>query len=73
MMRKNIFSVILAIVISALPCFSQKRFASSYPLITNDPYFSIWSSSDFLAGFTTLHWTGAPQSFIGLLKVDGEI
>jgi hypothetical protein len=46
--------------------------APSYPLITHDPYFSIWSSTDQLAASVTRHWTGEDHSIQGLVKVDGK-
>ncbi|SDM17590.1 glutaminase family protein [Siphonobacter aquaeclarae] len=45
--------------------------APSYPLVTHDPYFSIWSASNELNQSTTRHWTGAEQSLLGVLSVDG--
>ena len=47
--------------------------APAYPLITHDPYFSIWSSTDTLFSSTTRHWTGTEHSLIGMLKVDGQV
>ncbi|GAA4322296.1 DUF4965 domain-containing protein [Mucilaginibacter gynuensis] len=52
---------------------AQVRQAPAYPLITHDPYFSIWSTSDTLNAATTSHWTGANQSLNGILSVDGKL
>lgn len=66
--------------LSLLACFftllqskAQDRKAPSYPLITHNPNFSIWSNTDELNASTTTHWTGANHSLLGLINVDGNI
>lgn len=51
----------------------QSNRLPAYPLITHDPYFSIWSTTDNLAASPTKHWTGAEHSLIGMIEVDGII
>lgn len=45
--------------------------APANPLITVDPYFSVWSNTDRLTDSNTVHWTGKPNTIVGILNVDG--
>ena len=42
------------------------------PLITVDPYFSVWSSVDNLYEKDTEHWTGSPNTIKGYVVIDGR-
>ena len=46
--------------------------APAYPLITHDPYLSIWSMGDELNGSPTKHWTEKDQSLTGVLQLDDK-
>ena len=45
--------------------------APSYPLISVDPYTSVWSFADELNADVTRHWTGKEQALLGVVDVDG--
>lgn len=50
----------------------MKMRAPCVPLITIDPYFSVWSQDTALNVSETVHWTGKRNYILGTVTVDGE-
>ena len=42
------------------------------PLVTYNPFLSIWSESDHLNDATTKHWTQHDHSLVSLIRIDGK-
>ena len=42
------------------------------PLLTSDPFFSVWSMSDTLNGAPTRHWTQREMPLTSLIRIDGK-
>ena len=68
---KSLLSTAVFSCLSVAVSFAQQRVPAT-PLITHDPYFSIWSTTDKLTESDTTHWTGKPQPLTGIARIDGK-
>ena len=67
----RLFACTLACATAALAQQPQHR-PPAVPLITHNPYFSVWSDHDKLTDGSTTHWTGSRQEFDSIVRVDGK-
>jgi hypothetical protein len=70
---KSILGVVLSIAIVFQAARAQQHRPPAVPLVTNDPYFSIWSMADHLTDQQTKHWSEAAQPLVGLIRIDGHL
>ena len=72
-MRHNFFATyIFVVTLFGAVAVAQTR-PPAVPLVTHDPYLSIWSMTDDLSASPTRHWTGKPQRLTGLIRIDGNV
>ena len=69
---RTVALALTATALTAVTAQAQTLRPPAYPLVTHDPYFSIWSTTDKLTDSPTRHWTGKPQSMEGVVRVDGK-
>lgn len=72
--NRKAISTLFAALIASAPCalFAQTTFRPpAVPLVTSDPYLSIWSEADHLYDAPTRHWTHVPIPLISFVRVDG--
>ncbi|MBS1822886.1 MAG: DUF4965 domain-containing protein [Acidobacteria bacterium] len=65
-------AAVAALVAMCLPAAGQQHRAPAVPLVTNDPFFSLWSMSGKLTDTPVKHWTEVAQPIAGLIRIDGK-
>src|SRR5580658_55925 len=71
-MKTGFFTALAVVVIGAMQVEAQPFRPPSVPLVTFDPYLSIWSAADHLTDKQTQHWTKHRHALVGLVRVDGQ-
>src|SRR6266704_3697957 len=72
-MKNHIILCLGALACTFFPAFAASDFRPpAVPLVTHDPYFSIWSMADHLTDEPTRHWTGSVHSLSSLVRIDGQ-
>jgi hypothetical protein len=73
MRRNSPFKNILIVTLFGATAIGQGMRPPAVPLVTHDPYFSIWSMNDHLNDGPTRHWTEKVQRLTGLVRIDGNV
>ncbi len=63
----------LVLVVALAPTRAADSFRPpAVPLVTHNPYFSVWSMTDRPTDDWSRHWTGSVQAISGLARIDGK-
>lgn len=71
-MNKRSLLLLACLFLPAPLAVAQDLRPPAVPLVTHDPYFSVWSTTDQLPDQWTRHWTGAIHAIGGIVRIDGR-
>ncbi|WP_321996627.1 glutaminase domain-containing protein [Draconibacterium orientale] len=71
-LRIPLLLIIATLCVTSLVAQNQEFRAPSYPLVTHDPYFSIWINNEVPTQIETTHWSQKPMPIRSVVKVDGK-
>ncbi|HEY3414384.1 MAG TPA: DUF4965 domain-containing protein [Armatimonadota bacterium] len=72
-MKRPMSFAIVALLAVAAGAGAQTPFRPpATPLVTHNPFLSIWSAADHLNDSNTVHWTRREHSLLSMIKVDGD-
>jgi hypothetical protein len=73
LMRTRFIIHLAVAIFGTMQASAQSFRPPSVPLVTFDPYLSIWSAADRLTDRPTQHWTKRQHSLVSLIRVDGDV